>query len=376
MSYLNTIEKLCAAALHPGKTIVNTKKETGKELVGCFPIHTPEEIVYAAGCVPIGMWGGRTEIQLADKYLQSFCCSIMRANVEFAMRGTYDMLKAVIIPTFCDTMKCIVENMKLAMPKVPTIATAYPQHRTLQAGMEYTVSEIKRVRHELQLILGKIITENQIEEAFSIYEKYRRTMRRFSETSAEHPEIITARKRHLLIKAGQFMDKAIYTEMIEEIIQGLEGEPSSGYQGTRVVVTGLLSEPIEMLDIFDENQITIAADDLSLGSRLWRTQARKDVTDVFQKMAYRVADQEGDTFLYDPEKKKGQMLIDMAEECRADGIVVLMMKFCDPEEYDYPIYKEEVEAASVPMLYLEIDQQLTSFEQIRTRVQSFTEMLL
>ena len=376
MSYLNTIEKLCAAALHPGKTIVNTKKETGKELVGCFPIHTPEEIVYAAGCVPIGMWGGRTEIQLADKYLQSFCCSIMRANVEFAMRGTYDMLKAVIIPTFCDTMKCIVENMKLAMPKVPTIAMAYPQHRTLQAGMEYTVSEIKRVRHELELILGKIITENQIEEAFSIYEKYRRTMRRFSETSAEHPEIITARKRHLLIKAGQFMDKAIYTEMIEEIIRGLEGEPSSGYHGTRVVVTGLLSEPIEMLDIFDENQITIAADDLSLGSRLWRTQARKDVTDVFQKMAYRVADQEGDTFLYDPEKKKGQMLIDMAEECRADGIVVLMMKFCDPEEYDYPIYKEEVEAASVPMLYLEIDQQLTSFEQIRTRVQSFTEMLL
>ena len=376
MSYLNTIEKLCAAALHPGKTIVSTKKETGKELVGCFPIHTPEEIVYAAGCVPIGMWGGRTEIQLADKYLQSFCCSIMRANVEFAMRGTYDMLKAVIIPTFCDTMKCIVENMKLAMPKVPTIAMAYPQHRTLQTGMEYMVSEIKRVRHQLELILGKIITESQIEEAFAIYEKYRRTMRRFSETSAEHLEIITARKRHLLIKAGQFMDKAIYMEMIEEIIQGLEGEPSSEYQGTRVVVMGLLSEPIEMLDIFDENQITIAADDLSLGSRLWRTQARKDVTDVFQKMAYRVADQEGDTFLYDPEKKKGQMLIDMAEECGADGIVVLMMKFCDPEEYDYPIYKEEVEAASVPMLYLEIDQQLTSFEQIRTRVQSFTEMLL
>ena len=376
MSYLNTIEKLCAAALHPGKTIVSTKKETGKELVGCFPIHTPEEIVYAAGCVPIGMWGGRTEIQLADKYLQSFCCSIMRANVEFAMRGTYDMLKAVIIPTFCDTMKCIVENMKLAMPKVPTIAMAYPQHRTLQTGMEYMVSEIKRVRHQLELILGKIITESQIEEAFAIYEKYRRTMRRFSETSAEHPEIITARKRHLLIKAGQFMDKAIYMEMIEEIIQGLEGEPSSEYQGTRVVVMGLLSEPIEMLDIFDENQITIAADDLSLGSRLWRTQARKDVTDVFQKMAYRVADQEGDTFLYDPEKKKGQMLIDMAEECGADGIVVLMMKFCDPEEYDYPIYKEEVEAASVPVLYLESDQQLTSFEQIRTRVQSFTEMLL
>ena len=117
MSYKERVEQLCEAALHPGKTIMATKKESGKDLVGCFPIHTPEEIVYAAGCVPIGMWGGKTEIQLADKYLQSFCCSIMRTNVEYAMRGTYDMLKAVIIPTFCDTLKCIVENMKLAIAK-------------------------------------------------------------------------------------------------------------------------------------------------------------------------------------------------------------------------------------------------------------------
>lgn len=376
MSYLNTIEKLCDAALHPGKTIMATKAETGKELVGCFPIHTPEEIVYAAGCVPIGMWGGKAEIQLADKYLQSFCCSIMRTNVEFAMRGTYDMLKAVIIPTFCDTMKCIVENMKLAMPKVQTIAMAYPQHRKLSAGREFTVSELLRVRHELELTLGRIITQKQIEEAFDVYEEYRRTMRRFTEEAGQHPDIITAKKRHLIIKAGQFMDKAIYTEMVKEINQGLKCEALSSFQGTRVVVTGLLSEPIEVLDLFDENQIVIVEDDLSLGSRLWRTSARKDVTDVFQKMAYRVADQEGDTFLYDPEKKKGQMLLDMAEECGADGIVVMMMKFCDPEEYDYPIYKQEIEEASVPLLYLEIDQQLTSFEQIRTRIQSFTEMLI
>ena len=51
MGYQETIKKLCDAGLNPGKTIAQTKKETGKELVGCFPIHTPEEIVYAAGCI-------------------------------------------------------------------------------------------------------------------------------------------------------------------------------------------------------------------------------------------------------------------------------------------------------------------------------------
>ena len=98
--YKDTIEKLTAAGLNPGKTIAETKKETGKDLVGVFPIRTPEEVVYAAGCVPIGMWGGHTEITLADKYLQSFCCSIMRINLEYALRGVYNDVKAVLIPTF------------------------------------------------------------------------------------------------------------------------------------------------------------------------------------------------------------------------------------------------------------------------------------
>ena len=93
-------------------------------------------------------------------------------------------------------------------------------------------------------------------------------------------------------------------------------------------------------------------------------------------MAGRICDQKGDTFLYEEEKTRGQMLIDLVREKKADAVVIFMMKFCDPEEFDYPIYKKELEAAGIPMLYLEIDQQIDSFEQIRTRVQSFTEMLI
>ena len=128
-------------------------------------------------------------------------------------------------------------------------------------------------------------------------------------------------------------------------------------------------------DIFEENDIAIVGDDLAIGSRLWRTPAREQVGDVYQKMAYIIHDIEGDTFFFDPEKKKGSMLIDMAHNLDADAVVVMMMKFCDPEEYDYPIYKAELAEAGIPELYLEFDQQLSSFEQIRTRVQSFTEML-
>ncbi len=374
MGYREIIRELEEKALSPGKTILESIKESGKDAVGCFPMHTPEEIVYAANCLPIGMWGGKTDIQLADKYLQGFCCSIMRSNVEFSMKGTYNILKAIIVPTMCDTLKCIADNMRLTSD-VPVIAMAYPQHRAIRAGIDFSNSEIKRVKDELEKILGKIILDKSVEKAFEIYEIYRESMREFTEIAAKYPEIINSKTRHLIIKAGQYMDKSVYTEKIKLVIEGLKKESASTFKGTKVVLTGLISEPVEVLEIFDESNIAVVGDDLSLGSRLWRTPARETGEDVYYKMAYRIADATGDCFLYEANKLRGQMLIDMVKKQKADAVVVMMMKFCDPEEFDYPIYRAELKEANIPELYLEIDQQLASFEQIRTRIQSFNEML-
>lgn len=375
MSYQDTIKKLEAAALHPAKTVAETVKETGKDAYGCFPIYTPEEIIYASGMIPVGMWGGPTELKLADKYLQSFCCSIMRSNIEYGMKGTYNILKGVTIPTFCDTLKCICENWKVAVPHIPLIPVVYPQNRSIDAGVAYTVTELDRVRGELEKLTGKAITEADLQAAWELYEEYRKTMREFTRIAAEYPQIIGAKTRHLIIKAGWFMDKKTYTEDIKEIISGLASEEKQSFGGTRVVATGLLGEPVQLLDIFEENKVAVVADDLAQESRQFRTPGRTQGT-VLEKMAFRIADQKGDTFLYESEKTRGQMLIDLVKEKKADAVVVFMMKFCDPEEFDYPIYKKELEEAGIPILYLEIDQQMDSFEQIRTRVQSFTEMLL
>jgi benzoyl-CoA reductase/2-hydroxyglutaryl-CoA dehydratase subunit BcrC/BadD/HgdB len=79
--------------------------------------------------------------------------------------------------------------------------------------------------------------------------------------------------------------------------------------------------------------------------------------------------------LYNDTKNRGTLLKGLVQETQADGVVIVMMKFCDPEEFDYPIYKKELEEAGIPMLYLEIEQKMDSIEQIRTRIQAFTEML-
>ena len=377
MSYLETIDILCEAGMHPAKTVAKTKKDTGKGLIGCVPYHTPDEVIYAAGFVPVGLWGGTPEFQKADKYLQSFCCGILRAVVEYSLDGTYNCLSGMVVATFCDSMKCTLENLKLAAPEgCPVFGFAYGQQRKLKVGRDYTISEYKRIRKEMEKLSGNAVTDEKVAAAFEVYEDYRQTMRDFEKEAAKHLDIITPKKRMMIIKAGLFMDKAEYTPMVREIVEGLAAEKPSAFDGKKVVVTGIMAEPVEILDILEENNIAIVADEMSLGSRIWRSPARDGVEDVYERIAYRFADTKADTFMFEPEKLRGAYMQELVKEYDADAIVVLMMKFCDPEQYDYPIYKAEIEDAGIPMLYMEIDQQTSGFEQIRTRIQSFSEMLI
>lgn len=375
MSYHKIIDKLKEMALQPKEAVIKTMRETGKQLIGCFPIYTPEELVYAAGYIPVGMWGGKTELQLADRYLQSFCCSIMRSNIEYGMKGTSDILKAVIIPTFCDTLKCIVENWKVAVPHVPLIPVVYPQNRKLDGGVQYAQEEFKRVKRELEKLRGYSLRNGELDKAWLLYEDHRATMRRFVEIASDYPEEISNFTRHLIIKSGYFMDKKQHMDDVKNIIEGLEKKIKTDSNTMRVIATGLISEPIEILEILDNENITFVGDDLAHGTRQFRITGRNKGK-ILHRMSMRIADQRGDSFLFESEKTRGQMLIDMVREKDAKAVVVFMMKFCDPEEFDYPIYKEELEKAGIPILYLEVEQQISSFEQFRTRIQSFRETFM
>ncbi|MDF3000646.1 MAG: phenyllactate dehydratase [Bacillota bacterium] len=372
---MSLISELAYAGQRPKDSILKAMNETGKKSVGCFPIYTPEELIYAAEMLPVGMWGGQTVGTLADRYLQGFCCSIMKANTEQALLGQYDFLSAVIVTAYCDTLKCMIENWKIASPQLNLIPMVYPQNRKIPAGKEYLRDEFLRVKKELERISGKKITDQEIQKSVDLYDEYRRTMQEFSDLVKDYPDMLKAKTRHLILKASYFMDKRIYTEKVRELILELSKLPRENAFGRKkIILSGLIAEPDGILDIMTENGMVVVADDLAHGARQFRTIA-PDTGDGLNRMVERVAMQDGCAFLYDEKKTRAAMLIQMKEKYQADAVIVCQMKFCDPEEFDYPIIKKELEGAGIPSLYIEIEQQMDSLEQLRTRIQSFSEML-
>ena len=367
------LSQLKDIAANPKKAMDDYKAETGKGAVGIMPIYAPEEMVHATGYLPMGIWGahGKT-ISKARTYLPPFACSIMQQVMELQCEGAYDDLAAVLFSVPCDTLKCLSQKWKGTSP---VIVFTHPQNRGLEAANKFLVKEYELVKAQLEHYLGVTITNAALERSIAIYNENRQVMREFVKVAADYPQVIDAVSRHAVFKARQFMLKEKHTELVKELIAEVKAMPVQPWTGKKVIVAGILLEPNELLDIFNEFGLAIVDDDLAQESR----QIRVDVLDGEEGPLYRMAkawqQMYGCSVATDTKKGRGKMLMNKMTQTGADAVIIAQMKFCDPEEWDYPVMYREFEERGVKNLMIEVDQEVTSFEQVKTRLQSFVEMM-
>ena len=140
-----------------------------------------------------------------------------------------------------------------------------------------------------------------------------------------------------------------------------------------MLVTGILADSPSLLKIFDDNGIQVAFDDVANESRQYRTDV-PEMKNPMDALAHKFADMDNCTLLYDREKKRVDYIIEQAKAHEAQGVIVLMTKFCDPEEFDYVPIKRACDKAGLMHLNIEVDRQMVNYEQAGTMIQAFKEM--
>ena len=170
------------------------------------------------------------------------------------------------------------------------------------------------------------------------------------------------------------MDRAEHTVQLKALTAALEALPESSWKGLRVVTTGILADSPALLQILQANAISVVDDQIAQESGFFRTDTPV-TADPVEGMAQRLGLIEGCSVLFDPGKQRGKELVQLSKDAKADGILWVMTKFCDPEEYDYVPVKRMADAAGIPLLAVEVDQQMVNYEQARSAVEAFSEML-
>ena len=379
MSINALLDEFKVKAATPKQQLAEYKAQ-GKKVIGVLPYYAPEELVYAAGMVPMGIWGSNNKtISRAKEYCATFYCTIAQLALEMLLDGTMDQLDGIITPTICDTLRPMSQNFRVAMgDKMAVIFLAQPQNRFEDFGLQFSVDQYTNVKKELEKVAGKEITNEAIQDAIKVYNKSRAARRKFVELASAHCDVITPTKRSAVLKSFFFMEKPEYIEKLEELNAELEKLPVCDWQGTKVVTSGIICDNTKLLEIFEENNIAIAADDVGHESRSFRVDAPEDEADALMALAKQFANMDYDVLLYDPkstENRRGEFIANMVKESGAQGLVLFMQQFCDPEEMEYPYLKKALNNAGIPHIKLGIDQQMRDFGQASTAIQAFADVL-
>ena len=367
-----------AVAEHPHRQ-ADAYKAQGKKIIGVLPYYAPEELVYAAGMVPMGIWGSNNKnISRAKEYCATVYCTIAQLALEMLLDGTLDVLDGLITPTICDTLRPMSQNFRVAMEgKLPCIFLAHPQNRRPAFGLQFTVDQYMHVKSELEKISGAPITDEALRDAIKVYNKSRAARRKFSKLASEHCDVISAVSRSAVYRASWFMLKDEYTEKLEQLNAELEKLPAANWTGKKIVTSGIICDNPKLMQILDDNQIAIAADDVANESRPCLVDAA-ETGDPMMALAQQFADQDYDVLLYDEhssENRRADFIVKMVKESGAQGLVLFMQQFCDPEEMEYPYLKKALNAAGIPHIKLGVDQQMRDFGQASTALEGFADVL-
>ncbi len=366
-------KKFHAVVNNVSDTVQKYEKELDRPVIGVMPAYFPLELVTAAGGYPVQLWGNNLPIEKADAYLQSYCCSVARSVMELELRKAAHMVKAYAFTSLCDTMINLREMYRRVFTK-PTLELSIPITRTEAARHNYLASVVNSVIQGLEKITGNMITPESLSQAAKLHGRTRKLQRRLYRIRREKPGIVKNHDFYTAIKTGFFMPAEVYNRMLEDLLQRLEGLAGDNGRRPKLLLSGMVFDPLEIYNIFDELNVRIVDDDFANG---WRTASKAElntgnlvegITDFLFKPAPCCC-------IYNPDNDRHSYLLDKAKQSGADGVLFWYIKFCEPDAFDRPQLMKHLKDAGTPVAFIDLELTMTNFDAVRTRISAFSEML-
>lgn len=347
----------------------------GKRVIGVGPYHVPEELVHAAGAVPFGVWGAIGSSDNAKKYFPPFYCSICQMTLEMGMTGKLNGLSGIMITGLCDTLRAFSQNWKAAMgTKIPMIYVTNSQNRFIEAGRTYAIESYKEVKRGVEECANAIIENDGMLASIKLYNEWRAAMREFVELAGAHPAEVSVADRVAVINAGYYELKEEHLAQVKALNAELAKLPESTAGFNKIVLSGIYEDIPAITEILDANKYAVVADDLAKESRAFSREV-PEAGCAIEALADGWCSLKEDPELFDPKKAHLDALVKKTKDSGAQGVVILLAKFCDPEEFEAPLAMKALREAGIPVVTIEVDQSTESYEQARTQLETFKELL-
>ncbi len=356
------------------------EQHRGGKAVAFFPVYAPAEIIHAAGMLPVGLAGAgdRLDIQHADSRFGSFICSIVKTTMEMGMTGHLDAFDGFLFSSICDSARNLCFVLKRNFPQMYVDFVHLPHNPASPASVDFLEEEYRRLMAELERLGGTKISDAALRNSIDVYNLQRKLVRRLYQLRAESPHLLRAWESYLLTRSGYFLPVETHIATLETALGLLPDRPGKRRDSIRVVVEGSFCEqpPLEVIRMLEAAGCDIVEDDFALAQRWFEGDVPVSGDPVRALAESYVRDAVYSSVRHDFSKPRWEGLADKVRRTRADAVIMLIAKFCEPAYFDYVLFKKKIEELGLSHLLLEFEEKLFTFDRLRTEVETFVESLV
>ncbi|MES2483286.1 MAG: 2-hydroxyacyl-CoA dehydratase family protein [Pseudomonadota bacterium] len=372
------LETFAQAAARPLDYARQWKKETGARVIGIFPMHFPGELAHAAGALPMVVQEDDEPVTIGQSQVFSFYCGYNRSLIDQALRGEFEVLDAILFGDHCVQLLGTADVIRAHLPAKPILFNQLCSILDADWALDETRGTFRQLWLELETLTGAKIDEASVQASIRLFNRNRSLIRTLYDRRRAGEINLSARNMQHIVKSSMVMDKAQHTALLEQLVARL-AQAAPKPRTVRVFLSGHMChapKPV-LLDLFEESGCTVVDDDLYTGFRFIFADIDETGPPVDALASWYLARSQK---LPCPTRAvKGldweQYLLKAVAESRAQGLIILMAKFCEPHMFFYPEIKEAFDKHGIPHLLVETEHEGVALESLKTRVDAFVEIV-
>ena len=370
----DSFRELCSV---PYNESLQSYKNDGGLIIGVLYNQVPEEILTAAGILPVRIRAvGSQGTEASDARFTQVNCSLVKHFYDSAAKGRFDFIDGLVATNGCDHVRKLHENWTSVLKPAYSHLLCFPKRQGDDLQVTQLAKEIKKLKESIEAHFGVEITDEALREAIKLHNRTRELQCALYELRKGENPPITGAQMLAVMMAGTCMPREAYNAQLEELValcQDVEG--ISDYK-VRVVVYGGEIDSIDFFEAIESQGALIVADSLGgYGKRSADMQISLE-GDLYTNLANAyLMERPAEPRLHGTRAARWEYLEKVAEEANADGFIQVFIPICDLWGYERVMFATEVEKKDLNCLVLDTEYIFTASGQTRTRVQAFVESI-
>lgn len=350
------------------------KARTGGKAVGIFCTYIPEEVLYAAGTLPVRVFGSHEIQDVTEPYIFSNWCPFCRDCLAQGLLGKYDYLEGLTYAHCCMHMRQAFTNWIRERPVPYSLELYIPSLLTGRHAKAAFTASIEGFRRSVEEWLGITITDADLDRAIEVYNTNRSLLGQLYELRQQDNPPLSGAEAMAAVLSSQVMDKAEHSQLLRRILQELPSRsPVSSNGDVRLMMIGSENDDLEFVRFVESLGAVLVADELCTGSSYFRgtiSNSQNRAEAIAQRYIDRPPCPHKDT----PDRRRLPHIRKQAKEYNVQGVLLIQQKFCQPHAWDFPAIRTVLDEESIPSLTLEFDITVP-VGQFRTRIEAFLEII-